>query len=238
MRKHTTLTLNRIEVFLEKIKNSYYISPVPFELSYLKSKEPLTFEEQKEGAYLPIGVGENWGGNFECAWFKLKGEIPESYKGQEVVALINLGGEACIYNGSGNAIQGLTNKRIGTEFDEAEIKRRVLLTDCAKGNEEINLLLDSGANNIMGAIEWNGQIIGDGTVNQAEIAIFKRNLWQLYLDYDILFSLLAILDDQSRRKQLIIYALNEAINLFGKGEDENVQKCREILAKELNRAAN
>lgn len=238
MRKHTTLTLNRIEVFLEKLKDSYYLAPEPIQLSYLKSKEPLTFEEQKKGTFISISVGESWGKNFECAWFKLNGKIPESHKGEEVVALINLGGEACIYDDSGNAIQGLTNKRIGTEFDEAEIKRRVHLSDCAKGNEEVALLLDSGANNIMGAVEWNGEIIDDGTVNQAEIAIFKRNLWQLYIDYDFLFKLQAILDDQSRRKKLIVYALNETINLFGQGEDENVEKCREILSKELNREAN
>jgi alpha-mannosidase len=238
MRKHANLTLNRIEVFLEKLKDSYYLVPEPFELSYLKSKEPLTFEEQKKGIFISISVGESWGENFECAWFKLNGKIPESHKGEEVVALINLGGEACIYNDAGNAIQGLTNKRIGTEFDEAEIKRRVHLSDCAKGNEEINLLLDSGANNIMGAVEWNGEIIDDGTVNQAEIAIFKRNLWQLFIDYDFLFKLQAILDDDSRRKKLIVYALNETINLFGQGEDENVEKCREALSKELKRVAN
>lgn len=238
MRKHTTLTLNRIDVFLEKLKESYYLAPEPFELSYLKSREPLTFEEQKKGIFIPISVSESWGENFECAWFKLNGKIPESFAGEEVVALINLGGEACIYDDSGNAIQGLTNKRIGTEFDEAEIKRRVLISDCAKGNEEIALLLDSGANNIMGAVEWNGTIIDDGTVNQAEIAIFKRNIWQLYLDYDLLNKLQAILDDDSRRKKLIVYALNETINVFGQGEDENIEKCRQVLKKELNRIAN
>ncbi len=217
MRKHSTLTLSRIEAFLEKLTKAYYKNPVDFKLSYFKSTEPFTFEKQKKATYTPISVGENWGSNFDCAWFKLNGTIPQSFKDQEVVALINLGGEVCIYDDGGKAIQGLTNKRIGHEFDEAEIKRRVYLTDKAQGNEEINLLMDAGANNIMGVSELNGIIIADGTVNQAEIAIFDRNKWQLFLDYDLLFKFQALLEDKSRHKRTIIYALNEVINLYGDG---------------------
>ncbi|MEQ6120308.1 alpha-mannosidase [Reichenbachiella sp. MALMAid0571] len=238
MRKHSTLTLSRIEAFLEKLTKAYYKSPVDFKLSYFKSAEPTTFEEQKKATYKPIAVGENWGSNFDCAWFKLTGTIPESFKGHEVVALINLGGEVCIYDHEGKAIQGLTNKRIGNEFDEAEIKRRVYLTDKANGNEEINLLMDAGANNIMGVSELNGVIIADGTVNQAEMAIFDRNKWQLFLDYDLLFKFQALLEEKSRHKKTIIYALNEVINLYGDGSDENVQSCREVLAVELKKRAN
>lgn len=238
MRKHPILTQSRIEIFLEKLKDSYYLHPVNLEVSYFKSQEPVVFVDQKNETFEPISVGDKWGSEFDCAWFRLSGKIPDSFKGKEVVALINLGGEACIYDESGRAVQGLTNKRIGHEFDEAEIKRRVYLVDKAKGGEAINLLMDVGANNIMGIADHNGTIIADGIVNQAEVAIFNRQAWQLFLDYDLLYQLQSLLDNNSRRKKLIIYALNEVINNYGDGSDKSIEQCRQILAVELNKNAN
>ncbi len=237
MRKHTELTLSRIDLFLQKLRESYYHKVTDLALSHYKTKEPVTFAELHGATFASIAVGEKWGQEFDCAWFRATGTIPDSCRGKEVVAVVNLGGEICIFNENGQPIQGLTNKRIGHEFDEAEIKRRVYLTDSAKGGESVNLLMDVGANNIMGIADHNGTIIADGTVNQAELAIFDRQVWQLFLDYDLLYQLQGILDEKSRRKKLIVYALNEVINTYGDGGAEEVKNCREILAVELGRKA-
>lgn len=240
MKKHTEITHGRVANFLKKLKRSYYTHATPLGVSYFASDEPLTFSEIKHEAFIPIAIGDKWGEGFSCAWFKLSGMMPPAFAGHEVVALIDLGGEACLYNSSGDPVQGITNKRIGQEFDEAEIKRRVYLTDSAIGNEAVELLLDAGANNIMGVTElFNAMIIADGTLNQAEIAVFRRDVWQLFLDYEFLYNLYFTLDPTSRRARLILFALNEVINHYQDDAGADVvTACRQILANELQKRAN
>ncbi|MGI9550267.1 MAG: alpha-mannosidase, partial [Aurantibacter sp.] len=203
-----------------------------------KSDEPESFDAQKGAAYQSISIGEKWGEHFDCAWFKLEGQIPQEFSNQPVVALVDLGGEACVYNSDGSAIQGITNKRKGFAFDQAEIKKRIPITDKATGGEKVELLLDAGANNIMGVYELDGEVISDGTINQAELVIFNHSSWQLFLDYELLFKLAGVLEEHSRHRKLIIYALNEVVNQYGDGSDANINRCRKILATELNKAAN
>ena len=238
MKKHSSLTISRIEQFLKRLASSYYLSPKQMAVSCLKSEEPLKFKDQKNAVYEDIAIGDQWGSNFNCAWFQLSSSIPESFSGKEVVALIDVGGEACVYDYQGNPLQGLTNKKKSFDFDQSEIKRRVMITSNAQIGEKVELLLDAGANNIMGAHELNGQNISDGVLNQAELAIFKRNNWQLYLDFELLFNLTQVLEENSRHKKLIIYALNEVINVYEEGNDESIEACRGILNRELSRSAN
>lgn len=240
MKKHTEITRARIHNFLKKLKGDYYAQPVPLEVLYCPSDEPLSFNDVQDKHFLPIALGEKWGAGFSCSWFKLSGVIPSTFKGKEVVALVDVGGEACVFNASGDPLQGITNKRIGQEFDEAEIKRRVYITGEAAGGEQVDLLLDAGANNIMGVTElFNSMVIADGTLNQAEIAIFHRNVWQLYLDYEFLYNLYLTLDPTSRHSRLLLYALNDVINHYTQFSDvPAVEKCRDILAVELQKQAN
>ena len=240
MKKHPEITRARILNFLKKLKNAYYPQAIPLQVSYCKSDEPLTFSAVQNRPFIPIEIGERWGEGFSCAWFKLQGSIPAAFEGAEVVALVDLGGEACVYNNAGEPIQGITNKRIGQEFDEAEIKRRIYLTDAARSGTPVSLLLDAGANNIMGVTElFNAMVIADGTLNQAELAIFRRDVWQLFLDYEFLYNLYLTLDPKSRHARLILYALNEVANRYQDAADTDaVSACRQILALELQKRAN
>jgi len=239
MRKHTQLTIDRIAKFRKKLKGNYYEDLTPMKASYYKTQEPLPFEDTSKVTFSPIEVGKKWGSQYDCAWFRFTGEVPKHFEGQEVVALIDVGGEGCVFDSEGNPIQGLTNKRIEWTMKETIIKKRIYLFKEANGGEQIELLIDAGANNILGVENvLTYESMEDGVFNEADLAIFDRESWYLYIEYDLLTNLMEDIAPASRHHKLLVYALNECINVYGDGKPENIAACRKILQKELDKKAN
>ncbi|WP_020532920.1 alpha-mannosidase [Flexithrix dorotheae] len=239
MKKHSNLTIDRIEKFRKKLKYNYYYDPVPMKAYYHKTKEPISYDLAQTAIYDVIQPGKKWGSLYECAWFKFQGRVPDEFAGKEVVALIDVGGEGCVFDKGGNPIQGLTNKRIEWTMKETIIKKRVCLFKEAKGGEKVDLMVDAGANNILGAENvLTYESMEDGVFNQAELAIFDREKWKLFVEFDLLANLMTELYEKTRHRKLLIYALNEVVNKYGDGGPEEVAICRGILKEELDKKAN
>ncbi len=239
MKKHFDLTLTRIKKLHERLKSSYYYQAVPLTASYHKSKEPIPWKDAHNLEYSPITTGTKWGFAYDCAWFKLEGTVPDSFKGQYVVALVDVGGEACLYDDEGNPIQGLTNKRIEWTMTETIIKKRIHLFPEAQGGEKVKLMVDAGANNILGVknvLTYESMV--DGIFNEAQLAIFDREKWNLRLDIELLYQMVVELPKTSRHRKLILYTLNKVCNEYGDGTPDEVAKCRAILKVELDKPAN
>ena len=98
MKKHEELTIFRLEKFREKLKDSFYPEKIPLKSEFFRSAEPIPFNEVGNLVFEPIDPDTKWGSTFDCAWFHFSGVIPERWKGQEVVALIDVGGEGCIFD--------------------------------------------------------------------------------------------------------------------------------------------
>lgn len=92
MKKHEDLTIFRLERFREKLKESFYPEKIPLKSEYIWSSEPIPFEKAKQLKYESIDTETKWGSTFDCAWFRFTGQVPDSRKGTEVIALIDLGG--------------------------------------------------------------------------------------------------------------------------------------------------
>jgi len=239
MKKHPELTITRIQKFRNRLKGSYYTELTPMEARYVKSREPIGYHEVQKLKFSPISPGKKWGDTFDCAWFRFSGKVPEHFAGYEVVALVDIGGEACVFDKEGNPIQGLTNKRIEWTMKETIIKKRIYLFDVAEGGEEVELMVDAGANNILGVENvLTYESMEDGVFNEADLAIFDREKWYLYVEYDLLTNLMDELHETSRHKKLLIFALNQVINEYGEGTSDQVARCREILQTELEKPAN
>ncbi|MEM8896034.1 MAG: alpha-mannosidase 2c1, partial [Bacteroidota bacterium] len=239
MKKHQEITIQRLERFLERLKGNYYYSLQPLEATYFKSEEPISWEDAQNLQFEPIEVGTHWGSNFECAWFRFRGTIPEHYKGKQVFALIDIGGEACRFDEQGNPIQGLTNKKISWTLTETIIKKRIKLADEAEGGEPVDIWIDAGANNILGlknVLTYESMV--DGIFNQAALTIFDHEKWQLRIDFELLLQIAIELPEYSRHRRLIIFALNEVCNNYGVGGDKEVALCRKLLKPELSKPAN
>jgi alpha-mannosidase len=215
---------------LNAIENSIYKNVSELEVNIWKTAEPVPYELRTSGEKKNVAIGEKWGDLWDCAWFNLTGSIPLNAAGKKVVLLIDVNGEACIYNHEGCPIQGLTN--VNSEFDYSlgrPGKRVVNITDCAIGNEKIDIWADAGCNDLFGYYREKGSL------KEAHIAICNEEMRQLYFDFEVLLELMNNLPENSARANSIMYTLNKAALILNEFDDKEAGSARKILSKELQK---
>jgi len=231
MQKHRKLTEQRVDRFLPVLWKAVYSDHTPLTAKIVTSPEPMPFAKAVKARYKPIAVGEAWGGGFDCAWFRLTGKVPAEYAGKEVVALIGVGGEGCVFDEKGHPRLGLSVGPVNARQCSAQPKQRVNLLAKARGGESIKLLVEAGANKLWG-------VQPSAELQQADLAVLRKDIWALHFDFRFCCELMGDLDAQSRHRKLLLYALNEVVNHYGEGTPTQVRRCRKILAPELARPAN
>ena len=193
-------------------------------------KEPVAFKERTSGRKISPKIDETWGKLWDCAWFNFKGIVPSEAANQNVVLLIDINGEACIFDECGCPVQGLTN--INSEYDFSlgkPGKRVVHFLKQAQGGEIVDLWADAGCNDLFGNCQ------GSGKIKEAYIAIFNEELKELYYDIEVLKELMEQLPEDSARHQKILFSLVAAFNVMKNYDSSEAIKAREILALELNK---
>ncbi|MFW5745320.1 MAG: hypothetical protein ACOC2D_18755, partial [Spirochaetota bacterium] len=181
--QNARIYLRRIEQFVERVQELRYRDRCPLEATYTYDRrEPIPIGELDRRKWKPITPGTRWGELWGSAWFRLTGAIPESFAGEEVVALVDLGSEGCVFV-DGTPWQGLTDvPRTGRRHGTG--KRRVGLSQKASGGESVDLLIEAGANALFG---YHGH--HEFVFAQAELAVFDRDTWQLGIDLEFLLEL-------------------------------------------------
>ncbi len=213
------VTLRRIENWTKELHVNYYRSSVPLECSYTYDPDnPIPYQQLGKIKFERIREGERWGELWGSAWFRFQGRVPQLYQGRKVVALIDLGGEGCVFK-DGVPYQGLTYKNLAKDH---ETKRRIYLFDDAKGEEEVNLLVEAAATSVTEIPSSRDMAGGLYTVNEAKIAILDESLWQLALDVDFLLQLYRCLPPESARAKSILHGLNKVANILEIGQGEPI----------------
>lgn len=230
MLKHRELTVERIHQFGERLQQHIYADPVPMRLSYLPSAEPMDFATASKSRFRPIQVGTEWGRDFDCAWFRVEGDVAAGHRGKEVVALIDLGGEACLVDRRGKPVQGLTARYDDRHGGLLGPKREIRLFTNARGNEKVRLLLDAGANRLMGRQRRC-------VVAEATLCVRDENAFKLYHEFRFLELLMLDLEEASRHGQLILRCLNDVCNLVSDFTDTELRAARVRVREELQRPA-
>lgn len=228
MLKHRDLTLGRIHQLGERLQRLIYTGAEPMQASWLPSTEPVPFKEVDPSAFRPIERGTVWGSNFDCAWFRLQGRSNASFKGKHLVALVDLGGEACLYNKRGKPVQGLTPRFDDRHGGIIGPKREIRLKKNASGRETFDLWLDAGANHLQGRQRRC-------EFREADLCILNDAVFELYHEYRFLELLMLELPADSRHGQLIMRCLNDVCNLVTTFDDGEIAAARKRLAEELDR---
>ncbi len=224
------LTKNYLEQTLKRIKDSIYRPVADLDVTIYVTEEPVPFSMKESGTMRKISVGETWGKLWDCAWFHFTGEVPETAKGENVVLLIDVSGEACVFDENGCPVQGLTTASSAfARFQGLPDKRVVRMFEKARGGEKIDLWADAGCNDLFGNYQDNGILM------EACIAICNENMEQLYYDFEVLFDLMNSLSEDRARHHSILWTLNEAANTLKNFTSEEAAKARELLSKELNK---
>lgn len=229
------ITDRRVNNLIDELVPLRYRDPVALQARCVVDHEPIPQAALASARFTPLEVGTRWGSLWDSAWFTFDGLIPPSYAGHEVVALIDIGSEGCLFT-DGVPCCGLTYKREGNRFER---KRRIMLESCASGGEAVHLLVEGAANGLFGEHATTGMDWPYFTLNQAAIAIFDRKAWQVCLDIEFLLQLYESLDPSEPRARKILQALDTVADLTDVAShlDEALQITAAVLAKPAHASA-
>ena len=227
----------RVDTFLKLLQRDYIKNSINLEAEYFVTDEPVKFEDITEYEFKPIRAGDTWGSNWQCAWFRLKGDVPENWAGEKVIARINIGGEGLVFSLDGSPLQGLTDNSI---FCADFVRDRVPIYEKAGGGEQVELLLDAAANNYFGQnLDNHPRLDTDqpygystGKVSYMELCVMDEAVWQLMLDVEVASSLLKSYPENNYRYRQIIMIINGAADIF-MGDRANAVAARVYLKEEF-----
>ncbi len=226
MVRYTGVQIERIKQFLRDNVYSYYADRLNLKAYVVVSDDPIDFNTLKDQKWSEIDVGTAWGKQWQSAWFKFVGKIPHEWKNREIVAVIDTGSEACLFDDKGNPILGLTSQLHVSDpmFRKAMIPLR---NDTLKG-DKVSLLVEAAANSITG-------IQKQAVFKEAIISTFRRDIWNIYHDIFFLFDLALALPERSVRRAKLLFTLNKAINIYNEDASSSVEEACNLLKEELEK---
>jgi alpha-mannosidase len=239
MLKHPVQTEARIRLALERIEALIHFPKVPVEIGIWNVRgEPVVAEKALQAKYKPFQVGENWGPLWDTSWFRFRGQVPKSWKGREVVALVrltNVGREGFTAEGmiyqNGKPVRAINANR-----------RDVKIAAPAKGGEHFEFFIEGAANggtNEAGVAQGLNLPDYDGApryrLEQAELACFNRDVFDFYYDFKVAVEAMEALPADSQRRGELRYALNNAVNLFDSENTGTITKARLALKEVLGK---
>ncbi|PKO01310.1 MAG: alpha-mannosidase [Chloroflexi bacterium HGW-Chloroflexi-4] len=182
------------------------------------SAEPIPPGNQAELSYRPIHSKAVWGGVYDCAWFQLHGTIPAGAAGKHVVAHINVGGEAVVYEGTEPQSAITLPMNFMDRLQSGVGKTIIEITKQAEANQDVSLYIDAGYNG------YYGYPFGWGIFQYADLCVVDDDLLAYYYDYQCIASLLSVTTDKNERTSLEKH-LNESYTLH----NSSTEKARAIL---------
>ena len=213
----------------QAIRNAVYVPVADLSATAWVTPEPVPFAERRQGRKLVLRPGQRWSeASFDCAWFYFTGTVPASAAGKDIVLLIDLNGEGCVVDEAGRPVLGLTSVSSGFSREYGEPGKRVVpFRAAAAGGEPSDLWVEAGANDLFGVRR------GNGTLQQAAIAIRNPRMWALQYDFAVLHELMRHLPDESPRKARLTEALARAAASLRDFTEEEAAIARAALAPEL-----
>lgn len=211
----------------QKIKNHCYTKIATLEASMYKTKEPVPFAEVDETLLKPIKVGDLWSSeSFDCAWFKVKGEIPQTKEGEHVALMIFVGGEGECRDLNGVAINGTTAIVQYVEKLQPVVgKRQVEIPQTMLDAGKIDMWIEAGNNRKMNL----PKCAREAKFQQADIVIVNDDIKSYYYDYLALSMQVEQLEKGSDKRVALKNAIDESTALLGDFSAENVAKANAIL---------
>lgn len=231
----------RATTFLKRIHKELNNNWIPLQAECANSRQPVPWRLRHKLDYRPIAEGDKWGDKWESGWFRFKVTVPENLDGKELALDLNLGGESMLFTPDGVPLYGLSG---GTVYIGNYEKTRYVLPDPGRGGQTLFFEAEAAANAITGIFLPEADELqtphplGHYTAIARKMRLleFKRELWHLALDFEVVLSLLDGLGTKDYRALQLLDALNAAMNRYGDSID-NAGAARSELAPVLSRPA-
>jgi len=212
-------------VLVQRLEDSIYtVIGEPLKITAYCTKEPVTYANKTSGEKKVLKKGETWGDLFDCAWFNFTGTVPNDAQEKDIVLLIDVSGEGCIFDENGVPKQGITNKASSFSLFYGKPGKRVHpILSKAKGGEKIDVWMDAGLNDLF------GNLIDNGAIKEADIAVRNKKVLKLYYDVIVLEELSRILPQNQSRTAQIKQILYDVAMMITDLSDKEVDKASKIL---------
>ncbi len=198
-------------VLWQLVRPAVYGARVPLSVAaHHVHGEPIGVAEARAREYRPFAVGDAWGGAWDTTWFRMQATVPSAWQGEEVVALVDLGGMLMV---------GFTAEGLVWEGDQPRqglhLKHReYVVARPAAGGESVDLLVEAAANPVppWGGLEWPLLMPDfDGPpiyrLGQADLVVARRDVEALFFDMLVLTQLLDVLPSDEPRFHHVFRAL-------------------------------
>ncbi len=239
----------RIMKFYSRLPEYFLEDARTFTGTIAVSKEPVPYEQRQTLECKSVSEGLHWGSLWDSAWIHLEGECPASWQGRELLFQLNVGGEGLLFDAAGVPFYSITNT---SSLAKHYRKEYVQYGNCSAAGK-FDLWLEGAANGLFGCEEdpdYPDQHGDFGTIRTLRYGLFRREVWALALDFEVLMSLLhfphfpgdfgfpespAFPAGSAREKQ-IMRIMARAVDRFA-GNPDNAAVCRAILAEALQTPA-
>ncbi len=221
----------RVEAAAEMLRHHIFTVVTTLDVEAWHTPEPVTFDRRMSGRRINPKVGDSWGALWDCAWFHFTGTVPEEAAGKEIVLLLDLGGEGCVFSDEGEPVQGLTNIRSGFDYSLGRPGKKVYrMADTVLPGSLVDLWVDAACNDLFGSLSTGG------VLHEAAIATCRHDIEALVYDFEVLRELYEQLPTDSARAARILLALYDAALVASTSlEPDSIAKARSIVGVELAR---
>ena len=191
--------------------------------------EPIFYSDKETVSFRPLKTGEKWNEKlFGCGLMHFTGKVPECAKGKHVVLLVDVGGEACVLTKEGKIIAGITDiAPIEKNFHILRGKKIIDVSPCAKGNEDVDLWMETGDNDL--------GVEGNGILRQADICIWREDVGGLFYDVQNLALTKPYHPFYTQKHLSINRSLFRSYRALFSTSEKSVEKARKIISAERKR---
>ncbi|MFH1131418.1 MAG: alpha-mannosidase [Pseudomonadota bacterium] len=223
LQKHREVTELRIQQFIKRLEQHVYRESVPLSLAFCG--QPYGSQAQaKKGKFKSIKPGFAWGPVWSTSWFRIAGQIPQSWKGKRVVARLDLGSEATIWEND-SPVLGVDKFHLYAPISEV-----------CKGEERVKLWVQAYGGESPGVKE-HGETTAPPPrpyeVKEALLQTMDHDLWQFFLDFRFSFDLLSVLPKTDVAREHLLRGLNEAINVVDFDNNKTLNIAHELLRSRM-----
>lgn len=167
-----------------------------------KTKEPVSFENKKDGQYMAVGVGDVWSDTaFDCGWFHITGSVPQQ---DNAVCLIDISGEGLVYGNDGKPIKGITTYASEFSYEYGlPVKKVIPINDDIIKDGKIDFYIDGACNDLQ------GNFCNSGKIMLLETAVCNYEIRTVKYDLEVLLSLFDSLSEKDAKYR---YEIAQAID--------------------------
>lgn len=234
MLKHPQHTLQRVQQYasMHGLGSKFYSEQAPVLLSVYHAPDRIPYAKAIQGDYQPAQVGDQFGPFWSTHWFRVEIEIPSAWAGKEVHFLWDSASEAEVYE-NGSPLQGLAGS--GGGWVRGTIRPQYVLSRKAQGGEKRVLYVEMAVNHFfgLGSDPENEPMGWPGKLQKAEIAVFDRELWDLFWDLKVIADIAEELPTTTPRGGQALFAANKMVNLIDPDDRKTWKAARKVAAEFL-----